>query len=307
MRWDYFIICYMTVKLPWRSRAHYAHDKAYWRARAYSRSMSPEGREVDAPEHAEAEPSGPAEGEFLVIPSVSLMRGRVVVVNKGRYEPLTDADDKEITLPSFVEMYLGEYRTICVIDIDGIERGRPQLGQVGLISRDKNVWYDPGARDAGDMADAFMAGAGRVIVGTKTLRGKDELAGCQEASADFVLGLDFAGGRILSRDATISQADPLELLDSLREAGMRRVLFTQYGRVRPESRMDESFVRDMVARTRRLYLGGSGFDLATAEAVRGSGLGVRGVVVGVLDLIRGDIVPSDAEGFEGGGVVVDRP
>jgi hypothetical protein len=31
------------------------------------------------------------------------------------------------------------------------------------------------------------------------------------------------------------------------------------------------------------------------------------VVVGVLDLIRGDIMPTDAEGFEGGGVVVDGP
>ena len=282
------------------------HDKAYWRVRAYSRSMSPEGGKVDAPEPVDPEPSGPVEGEFLVIPSVSLMRGRVVVVNKGRYEPLTDADDKEITLPAFVEMYLGEYKTVCVIDIDGIERGRPQLGQVGLISRDKNVWYDPGVRDAGDMADAFMAGAGRVIVGTKTLRSRDVLAECQETSADFVLGLDFAGGRILSRDATISQTDPLLFLESMREAGVRRVLFTQLGRVRPEARMDEEFVRDMVRHSRRLYLGGSGFDLATAETIRGSDLGVRGVVVGVLDLIRGDIIPADAEDFEGGGVVVDK-
>ena len=274
--------------------------------RAYSLSMSHKGGKVDAPEPAEPEPSGPVEGEFLVIPSVSLMRGRVVVVNKGRYEPLTDADDKEITLPSFVEMYLGEYKTICVMDIDGIERGQPQLGQIGLVSRDKNVWYDPGVRDAGDMADAFMAGAGRVIVGTKTLRSRDALVECHETSADFVLGLDFAGGRILSRDATISQTDPLLFLESMREAGVRRVLFTQLGRVRPEARMDEAFVRDMVRHARRLYLGGSGFDLATAETIRGSDIGVRGVVVGVLDLIRGDIIPADAEGFEGGGVVVDE-
>ena len=269
--------------------------------------MSPEGRKVDAPDPAEPERSGPVEGEFLVIPSVSLMRGRVVVVNRGRYEPLTDADDKEVTLPAFVQMYLGEYKTVCVVDIDGIESGRPQLGQVGLVSRDKNVWYDPGVRDAGDMADAFMAGAGRVIVGTKTLRSRDALIECQETSADYVLGLDFAGGRIRSRDATVSQTDPLLFLESMREAGVRRVLFTQLGPVRPEARMDEAFVRDMVRHSRRLYLGGSGFDLATAETVRGSKLGVRGVVVGVLDLIRGDIMPTDAEGFEGGGVVVDRP
>jgi uncharacterized protein related to proFAR isomerase len=264
----------------------------------------------EKPDLAEAGPAEPdaltkMEGEFLIIPSVSLLRDRVVVVNAGRYEPHTDTDDREITLPSFVEMYLKDYSTICVLDIDGIERGRPQLGQVSTVSRTKNVWYDPGARNAGDMADAFMAGAGRVIVGTKTLNGFDDLLECHETSNDYVLGLDWAG-RILSRDATISQADPLEFLDRMHGAGVRRVLFNQLGRVRSDARMDEHFVREMVRRSRRFYLGGSGFDLATGESIRRAGLGVRGVVVSVLDLIRGDIVPEEAGEVEGGGVVVDR-
>lgn len=255
---------------------------------------------------AGAAQGAPSDGtEFLVIPSVSVQRGRVVVVNKGRYEPLLDAEDRELSLVDFVKMYLAEYATVCIIDIDGIERARPQLGHISAVSREKNVWYDPGVRDVGDMSDAFMAGANRVILGTKTLASRDDLMECHEASSDYVLGLDWSG-HILSGDATVSQADPLDFLADMRLAGVRRVLFTQLGRVRRDARIDEPFVREMVARTRRLYLGGSGFDMATAEEIRGSSLGVRGVIVGIFDLIREDLVPEDEEEIEGGGVVVDN-
>ena len=259
---------------------------------------------MDGDEAAEASSTAPLEGAFLVIPSVSVQKGRVVIVNRGRYEALSDADDKPITLDDFVRMYLADYKTICVLDIDGIEKGRPQLGHIRLLGQGKNIWYDPGVRDLNDMADAFMAGATRVILGTKTIESRDTILECHEASSDYVLGLDWTGDHIICGDAEISQADPLTFLTEMKLLGVRRVLFTQLGRVRKGARMDETLVRDMVARSRRFYIGGSGFDLATAEEIRASSLGVRGVVVSVLDLIRGDIVEEGADGVEGGGVVV---
>jgi len=256
---------------------------------------------TDAPD---ASAAAQQESAFLVIPSVSVQKGRVVVVNRGRYEALSDADDKPITLDDFVRMYLSGYKTICVLDIDGIEKGRPQLGHIRALGQGKNIWYDSGVRDLDDMADAFMAGATRVILGTKTLASRDALIECHEASSDYVLGLDWASDHIVSGDAELSQADPLDLLAEMKQLGVRRVLFTQLGRVRRGARMDDALVREMVARSRRFYIGGSGFDLATAEEIRASSLGVRGVVVSVLDLIRGDIVEEGADGVEGGGVVV---
>ncbi len=268
--------------------------------------MAQRTEDADGEEAGEASTAAQLEGPFLVIPSVSVQRGRVVIVNRGRYEALSDADDKPITLDDFVRMYLADYKTICVLDIDGIERGRPQLGHVRLLGQGRNVWYDPGVRDMNDMADAFMAGATRVILGTKTLASKDVLIECHEASSDYVLGLDWTGDHIISRDAEMSQADPLDLLAEMKQLGVRRVLFTQLGRVRKGARMDDALVREMVARSRRFYIGGSGFDMATAEEIRSSSLGVRGVVVSVLDLIRGDIVEEGGDEVEGGGVVVDN-
>jgi len=241
--------------------------------------------------------------DFLVIPAVSLMQGRVVVVNRGQYEPLTDVDDKELTLHDFFELFLEDYQTVAVLDIDGIERHRPQLPLIQTVTPWKNVWWDPGVRNLADMMDAFTAGASRVVVGTKTIRSWDELRACQDFSGDYVLSLDWSGG-ILSRDATISQTDPIEFLERAHEDGVRRVLFSQFGRVKAGSRVDPDFVREMAGHTRRLYLGGSGFSLSTADEIRRSGLGVRGVVVGVMDIISESIV-EEGSGFDEGSVLVE--
>jgi phosphoribosylformimino-5-aminoimidazole carboxamide ribonucleotide (ProFAR) isomerase len=245
-----------------------------------------------------------ADDGFLVIPAVSLKRGRVVVVNQGKYEPLTDVDDRELTLYDFTEMFLEDYSTLLVLDIDGIERRRPQLPLMQTIAPLKNVWWDPGVRSLEDMMDAFTAGANRVVVGTKTIWNLRELMECQDFSADFVLSLDWSDG-ILSRDAHISQVDPIDLLSQLHEAGLRRVLFSQYGKVRAGARIDMDFVREMTEVTRRLYLGGSGFSLDTADDVRRTGSGIKGVVVGVMDIIRESIVEEEQEFDEGSLILED--
>jgi phosphoribosylformimino-5-aminoimidazole carboxamide ribonucleotide (ProFAR) isomerase len=246
----------------------------------------------------------PQDEPFLVIPAVSLQRGRVVVINQGEYEPLTDLDDRELTLYDFTELFLEDFGTVMVLDIDGIERRRPQLTLMGTIAPIKNVWWDPGVRNLEDMMDAFTAGANRVVVGTKTVWNLAELRACQEFSRDWVLSLDWADG-ILSRDAQISQADPIDFLKLMYDEGLRRVMFSQYGPVRSGSRIDMDFVREMDETTRRLYLGGSGFDLSTASVVQRAGLGVRGIVVGVMDIIRESIVQEEPQVDEGS-VLVGR-
>jgi phosphoribosylformimino-5-aminoimidazole carboxamide ribonucleotide (ProFAR) isomerase len=241
---------------------------------------------------------------FLVIPAVSLMKGRVVVVNQGAYEPLTDIDNRDLTLYDFAEMFLEDYGTVLVLDIDGIERRRPQLPIIQTIAPLKNVWWDPGVRNLEDMMDAFTAGANRVVVGTKTIWNREELTECQSFSRDFVLSVDWSDG-ILSQDATISQADPVDFLREMHGEGVRRVLFSQFGRVRTGARIDMEFVREMSRASRRLYMGGSGFSLSTADEVRRSDLGVRGVVVGVMDIIRESIVEEGQE-IDEGSLLVDK-
>ena len=155
--------------------------------------------------------------EFLIIPAVSMRNGRVVVVNRGQYEPLTDVDDRELSLYDFTAMFLEDFSTILVLDIDGIERRRPQLSQVQTVAPVKNVWWDPGVRNLDDMMDAFTAGANRVVVGTKTIWNLKEHKECQEFSGDYVLSLDWADG-ILSV-AVESEADVPNLVQAVVQAG----------------------------------------------------------------------------------------
>jgi len=246
----------------------------------------------------EAPESDAQESDFLIIPAISIRKRRVVVVNNGRYEPLTDVDDKELTLYDFVAMFLDEFSTILVMDIDGIEKRKPQLTQIQTVTPLKNVWWDPGVRSLEDMMDTFTAGANRVVVGTKTIWNIEELRACQEFSSDFVLGLDWSDG-ILSRDANISQADPIDFLRDMHEEGVRRILFSQLGRVRSGSRIDTGFVREMREASRRLYLGGSGFSLDTVREVERANMGIRGIVVGVMDIIRESLVDDQPEYDEG--------
>jgi uncharacterized protein related to proFAR isomerase len=248
--------------------------------------------EEDAPE------SDAQESDFLVIPAISIRKRRVVVVNNGRYEPLTDVDDKELSLYDFVAMFLDQYSTILVLDIDGIERRKPQLTQIQTVTQLKNVWWDPGVRSLEDMMDTFTAGANRVVVGTKSIWNIEELRSCQEFSSDFVLGLDWSDG-ILSRDANISQADPIDFLRDMHDEGVRRILFSQLGRVRSGSRIDTGFVKEMRDVSRRLYLGGSGFSLDTVRDVERANMGIRGIVVGVMDIIRDSLVEDQPEYDEG--------
>ena len=227
-----------------------------------------------------------------------------MVVNRGAYEPLTDVDDQELTLYDFVAMFLEPYSTIMVLDIDGIERRKPQLTQIQSVAPVKNVWWDPGVRNLDDMMDAFTAGANRVVVGTKTIWSLKELRACHEFSNDLVLGVDWSDG-ILCRDANISQADPVDFLRDMHGQGVRRVLFNQLGRVRMGSRMDTGFVKEMVGVTRRLYMGGSGFSLETAREVEQAQMGVWGIVVGVMDIIRQDLVEEVPE-YDEGSVIQGR-
>jgi len=248
-------------------------------------------------EEESAESTGQG-SDFLIIPAISVRKRRVVVVNNGRYEPLTDVEDRELTLYDFVAMFLDEFSTILVLDIDGIERRKPQLNQIQTVAPVKNVWWDPGVRSLEDMMDTFTAGANRVVVGTKSIWNLEELMACQEFSSDFVLGLDWADG-ILSHDANISQADPIDFLRDMHDEGVRRILFSQLGRVRSGSRIDTGFVREMTEVSRRLYLGGSGFSLGTVREVERANMGIRGIVVGVMDIIRDSLVDDQPEYDEG--------
>lgn len=59
---------------------------------------------------------------------------------------------------------LDEFKRIYVLDLDGIEKGRPNFDFYQKFSASVDLWVDNGPRNIGDVVDALMAGATDITI-----------------------------------------------------------------------------------------------------------------------------------------------
>ena len=57
-----------------------------------------------------------------------------------------------------------ENKVVYILDLDGIEKDKPNLCTFQRMASSYDLWLDFGPRDLGDVVDAFMAGADRVTI-----------------------------------------------------------------------------------------------------------------------------------------------
>jgi len=90
-----------------------------------------------------------------IVPLIYLKK-RKIVTDKGE-------------LPSFNEMreHVDKDKEIYVLDIDGIEKDKPNLCLYPKISEFYKIWVDAGPRVLGDVIDIVMAGATSITVRKK--------------------------------------------------------------------------------------------------------------------------------------------
>jgi len=62
---------------------------------------------------------------------------------------------------------LKEEDLIYILDLDGLEKDKPNLCTFQRLSKKYKLWLDYGPRTHGDVVDAFMAGAERVTIRNK--------------------------------------------------------------------------------------------------------------------------------------------
>jgi len=55
-------------------------------------------------------------------------------------------------------------KEIYFLDIDGIEKNKPNLCTYQKISEKQEIWVDTGPRDLGDVVDLLMAGANKITI-----------------------------------------------------------------------------------------------------------------------------------------------
>ena len=112
---------------------------------------------------------------------------------------------------------LQSYGRVLIWDLGGIERNRPNLTILRRFEGE-DLWVDAGIRFADSVVDVLVAGAERVVVGTKTLRSLSELEEARELTENLVPLLDFVDGKLWAAEP-VRDVPPERLLAEWRGMG----------------------------------------------------------------------------------------
>jgi phosphoribosylformimino-5-aminoimidazole carboxamide ribotide isomerase len=106
-----------------------------------------------------------------VLPAIDLRGGRVVRLIEGDFERETDYGDDPVGVGRAFAM--AGARMLHVVDLDGAREGRPtQLAAIAGMAADlggARLEVAGGLRTEDDVAAAFVAGAHRIVIGTRAL------------------------------------------------------------------------------------------------------------------------------------------
>lgn len=85
-----------------------------------------------------------------IIPLIKLKKRKII-------------DEDESSSDNIFEQ-IDEEQLLYVLDLDGIEKDKPNLCTYQKLSKSYELWIDNGPRNLGDVVDAFMAGATRITI-----------------------------------------------------------------------------------------------------------------------------------------------
>lgn len=170
---------------------------------------------------------------MIIFPAIDLQGGRVVRLTQGDYGRMDVYDHDPLAVMRRFRA-LGATH-LHVVDLDGARDGSPQnreavgalVGEGGLF-----VQVGGGLRDAAAVESAFSKGVQRVILGTAALRDTAFLKEMLRLHGDRIaVGVDARDGKVAVNGwFEISDADALDFCRSLRDMGVRTVIYTDIAR-----------------------------------------------------------------------------
>jgi hypothetical protein len=124
-----------------------------------------------------------------------------------------------------VDRLAEDYSMVYLVDLDGIERGDPQLDYLQEIAREVSFWVDGGVRTAEQAIDMLITGARRAVLSSAYLRGPRQLKRAWRLSTELVFEMEIdPSGQLVLADASWGTNDPQELARTVREAGPDHVI-----------------------------------------------------------------------------------
>jgi phosphoribosylformimino-5-aminoimidazole carboxamide ribotide isomerase len=215
-----------------------------------------------------------------VIPVIDLKSGVAVHAVRGdreRYRPLRSAiadgaDPVAVTRAVRDRLGLDE---LYVADLDAIAGGPGHPDLVAALAREANAMVDAGAATAAAVARLLELGAGRVIVGTESLRGVEAFRRLRAELPDapLVVSLDLRGGDVLSPDPALAAMDAADALARLADAGAREAIVLDLARVGSGEGPDVALLAELHSRLPdvELLAGGGVRHAGDLRALAGAG------------------------------------
>ena len=207
-----------------------------------------------------------------LVPCLLLRRGEVCLPGDQGPEPARTQAGARYDPFDVLDRLAADYPLVYVVDLDGVERGEPQLDLLQELSRDAALWVDGGVRNAEQAIDILVSGAQRAVLSSATLRSPRELRRSWRLSTELVFEADLGPAGLVIRPEW-ETGDPLALVRSVREVGVDHIVLSPR-EIAPDwslvaavaaagpTWVDGSFERDQLDRLRQCGASGGIFHIA---------------------------------------------
>jgi len=162
-----------------------------------------------------------------MMPCVLLRNGLVCVPGPDGPVPARTSDGSTFDPFDVVDRLTESYPMVYLVDLDGLERGDPQLDYLQELARETPLWVDGGVRTAEQAIDILVTGARRAVLSSACLRGPRQLKRAWRLSTELVFELEFdPSGQLVLADPGWGTDDALELARSVRETGLDHLVLS---------------------------------------------------------------------------------
>jgi phosphoribosylformimino-5-aminoimidazole carboxamide ribonucleotide (ProFAR) isomerase len=169
-------------------------------------------------------PSSAAGSQPTLVPYLYLDGGKVVQPASGQFEPVREVGGAPVDPFEAADRLVAAFQRVCVIDLDGIRRNRPQLDYLQELSRSGELWVDAGVRTGEQMIDILVTGAQRVVLSTAYLLSPRELKRAWRLSPELLFAVEVDGTVVRRRgNDWDGQATP-EAIAGARQVGVIDVI-----------------------------------------------------------------------------------
>ncbi len=198
-----------------------------------------------------------------LMPCLLLSRGRVMRPGPEGPVAARSPDGSAPDVLDVTERLGNEFGRLFVVDLDGVERNRPQLDYLQEIARDGEIWVDAGVRSAEEAIDVLVAGAYRAVLSTTRLPDLREARRAWRMSTEVAFELEVRGRAVSGSEAWQGRA-PEEVAQELRALGVEDLILSFR-----EEAVDWALVATL-APPSPLWVGGT-FEASEAARLRPAG------------------------------------